>query len=266
VRRSNRRAVERRSWNQNPTEFRHRVADTLARRRLGVLAASCCTPRTAGGAARLSLIAAPIGLGDAPLAARVSLWAGLLGAIVSRTLAHRHHRRPQSHTIPVPCIGTVRQGRRARGGTRYRAGRVHHPTGSPEQRVPPGPSSSICSRGTSTRRLTLPQPRSSGRSCGQRSSGRTRARACCPPRRAESVIQRAVRRRQGRLMPLSGDRTERDLWVMSQPVAVPSRLPRLNRARHDQSPVPAIAPRLTPSPQLRRVAFTNPFTNRAELG
>jgi hypothetical protein len=170
-----------------------------------------------------------------------------------------------SHTIPVPCIGMVRQGRRARGGTRYRAGRVHHPTGSPEQRVPPGPSSSICSRGTSTRRLTLPQPRSSGRSCG-RSSGRTRARACCPPRRAESVIQRAVRRRQGRLMPLSGDRTERDLWVMSQPVAVPSRLPRLNRARHDQSPVPAIAPRLTPSPQLRRVAFTNSFTIRAELG
>jgi hypothetical protein len=84
VRRSDRRAVERRSWNQNPNEFRHRVADTLARRRLGVLAASCCTPRTAGAAARLSLIAAPIGLGDAPLAARVSLWAGLLGAIVSR--------------------------------------------------------------------------------------------------------------------------------------------------------------------------------------
>ena len=64
----------------------------------------------AGAAARLSLIAAPIGLGDAPLAARVSLWAGLLGAIVSRTLAHRHHRRPQGHTIPVPCIGMVRQG------------------------------------------------------------------------------------------------------------------------------------------------------------
>ena len=155
----------------------------------------------------------------------------MLGAIVSRTLAHRHHRRPQSHTIPVPCIGMVRQGRRARGGTRYRAGRVHHPTGSPAQRVPPGPSSSICSRGTSTRRLTLPQPRSSGRSCGQRSSGRTRARACCPPRRAESVIQRAVRRRQGRLMPLSGDRTERDLWVMSQPVAVSSRLAGLKTRR-----------------------------------
>jgi hypothetical protein len=253
VRRSDRRAVERRSWNQNPNEFRHRVADTLARRRLGVLAASCCTPRTAGAAARLSLIAAPIGLGDAPLAARVSLWAGLLGAIVSRTLAHRHHRRPQSHTIPVPCIGMVRQGRRARGGTRYRAGRVHHPTGSPEQRVPPGPSSSICSRGTSTRRLTLPQPRSSGRSCGQRSSGRTRARACCPPRRAESVIQRAVRRRQGRLMPLSGDRTERDLWVMSQPVAVSPNAIRLKRARHDQfarpshraasHPISAVTPR-----------------------
>ena len=112
-------------------------------------------------------------------------------------------RRPQSHTIPVPCIGRVRQGRRARGVTRYRAGRVHHPTGSPEQRVPPGPRSSICSRDTSARRLTLPQPRSSGRSCGQRSSGRG-ARACCPPRRAESVIQRAVRQRQGCLMPLSG--------------------------------------------------------------
>jgi hypothetical protein len=172
---------------------------------------------------------------------------------VSRTLAHRHHRRPQSHTIPVPCIGMVRQGRRARGGTRYRAGRVHHPTGSPEQRVPPGPSSSICSRGTSTRRLTLPQPRSSGRSCGQRSSGRTRARACCPPRRAESVIQRAVRRRQGRLMPLSGDRTERDLWVMSQPVAVSPNAIRLKRARHDRfarpshraasHPISAVTPR-----------------------
>ena len=244
MRRSDRRAVEWRSWNQNPNEFRHRVADTLARRRLGVLAASCCTP----------------------LAARVSLWAGLLGAIVSRTLAHRHHRRPQSHTIPVPCIGMVRQGRRARGGTRYRAGRVHHPTGSPEQRVPPGPSSSICSRGTSTRRLTLPQPRSSGRSCGQRSSGRTRARACCPPRRAESVIQRAVRRRQGRLMPLSGDRTEHDLWVMSQPVAVSSRLAGLKHAGHDQSPVPAIAPHLTVSRQLRRVSFPNPFpTSHAEV-
>ena len=32
MRRSDRRAVERRSWNQNPNEFRHRVADTLARR------------------------------------------------------------------------------------------------------------------------------------------------------------------------------------------------------------------------------------------
>ena len=175
------------------------------------------------------------------------LEAGLLGAIVSRTLAHRHHRRPQSHTIPVPCIGMVRQGRRARGGTRYRAGRVHHPTGSPEQRVPPGPSSSICSRGTSTRRLTLPQPRSSGRSCGQRSSGRTRARACCPPRRAESVIQRAVRRRQGPFMPLSGDRTERDLWVMSQPVAISPNPFRLKRAAHTDSPGLGITPHLTPS-------------------
>ena len=53
---------------------------------------------------------------------------------------------------------------------------------------------------------------------------------------------RAVRRRQGRLMPLSGDRTARDLWVMSQPVAVSSRLAGLKHAGHDQSPVPAIAP------------------------
>ena len=151
VRRSDRRAVERRSWNQNPNEFRHRVADTLARRRR---ASSRRHAARRGRPGPLILIAAPIGLGE-PLAARVSLWAGLLGAIVSRTLAHRHHRRPQSHTIPVPCIGMVRQGRRARGGTRYRADRVHHPTGSPEQRVPPGPSSSICSRGTSTRRLTF---------------------------------------------------------------------------------------------------------------
>ena len=262
MRRSDRRAVERRSWNQKPNEFRHRVADTLARRRLGVLAASCCTPRTAGAAARLSLIAAPIGLGDAPLAARVSLWAGLLGAIVSRTLAHRHHRRPQSHTIPVPCIGMVRQGRRARGGTRYRAGRVHHPTGSPEQRVPPGPSSSICSRGTSTRRLTLPQPRSSGRSCGQRSSGRTRARACCPPRRAESVIQRAVRapgpshaaeRGQDRTRPLGYEPTGRRLQSPrgSQNTQVTANCP--------SQPV---APHSTPSRPLPCVSFTNPFTTR----
>jgi hypothetical protein len=114
--------------------------------------------------------------------------------------------------------------------------RVHHPTGSPEQWVPPGPRSSICSRDTSARRLTLPQPRSSGRSCGQRSSGRTRARACCPPRRAESVIQRAVRRRQGRLTPLSGDRTERDLWVMSSPVTVARQCQRLKRAQATASP------------------------------
>ncbi len=178
--------------------------------------------------------------------------AGLVGRLAGRDRVPHPGPPPSSattepHHFPVPCIGMVRQGRRARGGTRYRAGRVHHPTGSPEQRVPPGPSSSICSRGTSARRLTLPQPRSSGRSCGQRSSGRTRARACCPPRRAESVIQRAVRRRQGRLMPLSGDRTERDLWVMSRPVAVSTRLARLKRAGHDQSPVPAIPPRLPPS-------------------
>ena len=96
MRRSDRRAVERRSWNQNPNEFRHRVADTLAPaagRPRGVMLHA----EDGRAAARLSLIAAPIGLGDAPLAARVSLWAGLLGAIVSRTLAHRHHRRPQPH-------------------------------------------------------------------------------------------------------------------------------------------------------------------------
>jgi hypothetical protein len=146
--------------------------------------------------------------------------AGLLvGRLAGRDRVPHPGPPPSSATTEPHHPGAVYRdgptGRRARGGTRYRAGRVHHPTGSPAQRVPPGPSSSICSRGTSTRRLTLPQPRSSGRSCGQRSSGRTRARACCPPRRAESVIQRAVRRRQGRLMPLSGDMTERDLWVMS---------------------------------------------------
>ena len=123
------------------------MADTLARRPLGVLAASCCTPRTAGAAARLSLIAAPIGLGDAPLAARVSLWAGLLGAIVSAPW-------PTAVLAVVPDIG-------------------------------------------------------------QAASTTRRAAPSSAPRRAESVIQRAARGRQGRLMPPSGDRIERDLWVMS---------------------------------------------------
>ena len=164
-------------------------------------------------------------------------------------------RRPQSHTIPVPCIGRVRQGRRARGVTRYRAGRVHHPTGSPEQRVPPGPRSSICSRDTSARRLTLPQPRSSGRSCGQRSSGRG-ARACCPPRRAESVIQRAVRQRQGCLMPLSGGQGRtRPLGCL--PVAVLCNMPGLIAAGHRRSAVQAISPRPACSHRFHRVPCPN---------
>src|SRR6185312_11012215 len=86
-------------------------------------------------------------------------------------------------------------------------------TGSPEQRVPPGPRSSICSRDTSARRLTLPQPRSSGRSCGQRSSGQG-ARACCPPRRAESVIQRAVRQAGSSTNRTSGRSSRRVLAVV----------------------------------------------------
>ena len=53
----------------------------------------------------------------------------------------------------------------------------------------------------------------------------------------------------------------RDHWVMSQPVAISSRF-RLKRAGHNQSPIPAIAPHLTPSRQLRRVSLTNPFTTR----
>jgi hypothetical protein len=66
-------------------------------------------------AARLSLIAAPIGLGDAPLAARVSLWAGLLGAIVSRTLPtaiigdHRAHQTDRSRRLaPEPGQNRMR--------------------------------------------------------------------------------------------------------------------------------------------------------------
>ena len=114
VRRSDRRAVERRSWNQNPNEFRHRVADTLARRRLGVLAASCCTPRTAGPTARLSLIAAPIGLGDAPLAARL-----LVGRLAGRDRVPHPGPPPCSRWYPIsgrprpPPDGQPRAARRA---------------------------------------------------------------------------------------------------------------------------------------------------------
>ena len=51
----------------------------------------------------------------------------------------------------------------------------------------------------------------------------------------------------------------RDLWVMSQPVAVTSHLLRLKRAGHEESPGPAITPRLTPPRQSRRVSVPNPF-------
>ena len=51
---------------------------------------------------------------------------------------------------------------------------------------------------------------------------------------------------------------------MSQPISVSSRLVRLICAGHDQSPVPAIAPRLTPSRQLRRVSFPNPFPTQQD--
>jgi hypothetical protein len=60
--------------------------------------------------------------------------------------------------------------------------------------------------------------------------------------------------------------TRHYLWVMSQPIAVSSRLAGLKHAGHDQSPVPAIAPRLPPSQQLRRVSFPNPFpTSSADV-
>jgi hypothetical protein len=45
--------------------------------------------------------------------------------------------------------------------------------------------------------------------------------------------------------------TRHYLWVMSQPIAVSSRLAGLKHAGHDQSPVPAIAPR---SPAISAVA------------
>ena len=51
---------------------------------------------------------------------------------------------------------------------------------------------------------------------------------------------------------------------MSQPISVSSRLVRLICAGHDQSPVPAIAPRLTPSRQSRRVSFPNPFPTQQD--
>ena len=58
-----------------------------------------------------------------------------------------------------------------------------------------------------------------------------------------------------------------DLWVMSQPVAVSRRRPRLKPAGHDELRVQAITPRSTPSRQLRRVSFPNRFPKpRAELG
>ena len=51
---------------------------------------------------------------------------------------------------------------------------------------------------------------------------------------------------------------------MSQPVAVSGRPVRLICAGHAESPVPAITPRLTPSRQLRRVSFPNPFPTQQD--
>ena len=43
--------------------------------------------------------------------------------------------------------------------------------------------------------------------------------------------------------------------------------PRISNAGHEESPGPAITPRLTPSQQLRRDSFTNPFTTSpADVG
>ena len=65
----------------------------------------------------------------------------------------------------------------------------------------------------------------------------------------------------------SGDRIRTcDLWVMSQPVAVASRLSGLRPAVHDGSRVHVIASRSTPSRQWRRVSFPNSFPNPAGIG
>ena len=79
----------------------------------------------------------------------------------------------------------------------------------PSSRWPPWPSRSICIRLTSAPSLTVPQPqptaRSSRSSCGERSSGRTRARPRRPPPRADSVIQACGPPARDPLTPLSGD-------------------------------------------------------------
>ncbi len=49
-----------------------------------------------------------------------------------------------------------------------------------------------------------------------------------------------------------------DLWGY-EPVAVSNRPPGLKGAGHAESPVAALTPHITESPQLRRVSFPNPF-------
>ena len=65
----------------------------------------------------------------------------------------------------------------------------------------------------------------------------------------------------------SGDRIRTcDLWVMSQPVAVSRRVPRLKPAGHQELRAEVITSRSTPSRQLRRVSFTNPCTTCLFVG
>jgi len=89
VRRSDRRAVERRSWNQNPNEFRHRVADTLARRRPGPRQGWAWSRRRLASATRRWLRGFPCG---------PACWARKCPAPWPTAIIGDH-----SHTIPVPC-------------------------------------------------------------------------------------------------------------------------------------------------------------------
>ena len=115
------------------------------------------------------------------------------------------------------------------------------------------PSSSICIRVTSARQLTLPQPiaRSSS-SRLRRTIERPNRRASLLPAAPSGVGQSGCGSpAPGHLMRLSGDRIRTRL--MSEPVAVSSRLPVPKRAGHDQSPIRAITLRSMPSRQLHRV-------------
>lgn len=96
---------------------------------------------------------------------------------------------------------------------------------APSSRWPPRPSSSICVRVTSARRLTLPQPIArSSRSRLRRTIERPNRRASLLPAAPSGVGQSGCGSpAPGHLMRLSGDRIRTRL--MSEPVAVSSGLP-----------------------------------------